>query len=131
MRNAFAFDALCYNDRRCPEQRSFHHDPIRQGAAASGGGSSASQARQLYEFAVQCRRCGDVLPAYVNLQNDLSQDYERDVWFVRKLISGSGANRCFQQIEVQLTFDANKKLIEREITGGTFVHDPVPSPDVS
>ena len=99
--------------------------------AAFSGGSSASQARQLYEFAVQCRRCGDVLPVYVNLQNDLSQDYERDVWFVRKLISGSGANRCFQQIEVQLTFDANKKLIEREITGGIFVDDPDPSPDAS
>lgn len=91
--------------------------------AALGGGSSASQARQLYEFAVQCRRCGDVLPAYVNLQNDLSQDYERDVFYVRKLISGSGANRCFQQIEVQLTFDANKHLLEREITGGIFVDE--------
>lgn len=104
-------------------------DKVR--AALSGGGSSTSQARELYEFAVQCRRCGDVLAAHVNLQNDLSQDYERDVWFVRKLISGSGANRCFQQIEVQFTFDANKKLIEREITGGTFIDDPEPSTDPS
>ena len=93
-------------------------------AALSGGGSSASRPGELYEFAVQCRRCGDVLAAHVNLQNDLSQDYERNVWFVRKLVSGSGANRCFQQIEVQLTFDANKKLLEREITGGIFVDEP-------
>ena len=78
---------------------------------------------RLYEFAVQCRRCGDVLPVYVNLQNDLSQDYERDVFYVRKLISGSGANRCFQQIEVQLTFDAQKRLLEREISGGNFVDE--------
>ncbi len=104
-------------------------DKVR--AALSGGGSSAIPASQLYEFTVQCRRCGDLLTAHVSLQNDLSQDYERNVWFVRKLISGSGANRCFQQIEVQLTFDANKKLIEREITGGTFVEDPIPNPDLS
>ena len=70
--------------------------------AAFSGGSSTSQARQLYEFAVQCRRCGDVLPAYVNLQNDLSQDYERDVWFVRKLISGSGANGAFNRLKCNL-----------------------------
>jgi WD40 repeat protein len=83
----------------------------------------ASSGRELYPITVRCRRCGETLAVAINLTNDLSQDYERDVFFVRKLISGSGANRCFQQIEIQLTFDANKRLLEREITGGIFIDE--------
>ena len=79
--------------------------------------------RELYFVSVRCRRCNEVLTIAINLSNDLSQDYERDVFYVRKLVSGSGANRCFQQIEVQLTFDAQKRLLEREITGGIFVDE--------
>jgi hypothetical protein len=90
-------------------------------ASLSSGAPTSS--RELYPVTVRCRRCGEVLSVAVNLSNDLSQDYERDVLFVRKLISGSGANRCFQQIEVQLTFDANKNLLAREIAGGVFVDD--------
>jgi hypothetical protein len=90
---------------------------------ASLGSATPASSRELYPVTVRCRRCGEVLATTVNLSNDLSQDYERDVFFVRKLISGSGANRCFQQIEVQLTFDAHKRLLEREITGGIFVDD--------
>jgi hypothetical protein len=97
-------------------------DKIR--AALSGGGSSAAPARDLLEFTVRCRRCGELLTGKVNLQNDLSQDYERDVYYVRKLVSGSGANRCFEQIEVQFTFDSNKHLVEREVAGGVFVDSP-------
>jgi hypothetical protein len=90
--------------------------------ASLGSGATASS-RELYPITVRCRRCGETLAATVNLSNDLSQDYERDVFFVRKLISGTGANRCFQQIEVQLTFDAHKHLLEREITGGIFIDE--------
>ncbi len=92
--------------------------------AAFGGSAPASSSRTLYPVTVRCRRCGELLTTHVNLSNDLSQDYERDIFFVRKLISGSGANRCFQQIEVELTFDANKQLLERQISGGSFVDEP-------
>jgi len=91
--------------------------------ASLGSSAPASGSRELYPIIVRCRRCGETLTTAVNLSNDLSQDYERDVFFVRKLISGSGANRCFQQIEIQLTFDANKRLLEREITGGIFIDE--------
>ncbi len=90
-------------------------------ASLSGGAPTAS--RELFPVTVRCRRCGEELTVAINLANDLSQDYERDVFFVRKLVSGSGANRCFQQIEVQLTFDANKRLLDREISGGSFVDE--------
>lgn len=90
-------------------------------ASLSGGAPASS--RELFPVTVRCRRCGEELTVAINLAHDLSQDYERDVFFVRKLISGSGVTRCFQQIEVQLTFDANKRLLEREISGGSFVDE--------
>jgi hypothetical protein len=108
----------------------FQHDQGRSAMsflkklrAGLSGGAPASSNRELYPITVRCRRCGEVLASTISLTNDLSQDYERDVYFVRKLISGSGANRCFQQIEVQLTFDAHKRLLEREISGGIFVDE--------
>jgi hypothetical protein len=91
--------------------------------ASLSGSSAPANSRTLLPVTVRCQRCGELLTVQVNLSNDLSQDYERNAFFVRKLISGSGANRCFQQIEVQLTFDADKHLLDREISGGVFVDE--------
>lgn len=88
------------------------------------GFSRGATLRKVYEARVRCRRCGEELTAQVNLLNDLSIDYERDVYTVRKLIVGSGANRCFQAIEVRLTFNKNRQLIERWIADGEFVDEP-------
>jgi hypothetical protein len=32
-----------------------------------------------------------------------------------------GSGRCFQQIEVELTFDANRRLLDKQVQGGTFI----------
>jgi len=76
-----------------------------------------------YSLSVQCDRCGEVIQAQVNLSNDLSVEYGEDEkmtgYFCRKLLMGK--QRCFQQIQVVLTFDAKRKLIERKIEGGKFV----------
>jgi len=71
---------------------------------------------------VKCNRCGEVIRARVNLYNDLSLEYDEDgkgTYFCRKVLIGEG--RCFQRIEVELTYDPNRKLLSREITGGQFV----------
>jgi hypothetical protein len=63
-----------------------------------------------------------VIDAQVNLSNDLSVDYDeagKARYHGRKVLIGR--ERCFQQIEVTVVFDANRILIERQITGGTFV----------
>jgi hypothetical protein len=87
-------------------------------AAAQGGGNT-------YALAVQCNRCGEVVRAQVNLSNDLSVEYDQDgkvtSYFCRKLLMGK--QRCFQQIEVTLTFDAQRKLIDRKVTDGQFVEE--------
>jgi len=76
-----------------------------------------------YSLSVQCNRCGEVIQTQINLSNDLSVEYGEDEkatsYFCRKVLMGK--QRCFQQIEVALTFDANRKLIDRKIEGGKFI----------
>jgi len=79
----------------------------------------------LYPIEVTCKRCGETITGSVNLSNDLSIVYGNSgndyTYFCRKSLMGDG--RCFQQVEVELTFDRNRKLIDRKIKGGKFVDD--------
>lgn len=78
-----------------------------------------------YWLYVQCDRCGEKIRTRVDLRNDLSVRYgqtDQDTTrFCRKTIIGSG--RCFQKIEVELTFDAHRQLIDRHIRGGNFISE--------
>jgi len=89
----------------------------------SGSRLVADNALKLY---ARCNRCGEVLMARVNLANDLSQA-DDDGYFARKVLIGS--NRCFQRIEIGLHFDKNRRLTEREISGGEFVSEADYRPD--
>jgi hypothetical protein len=78
----------------------------------------------VYWVYVKCNRCGEQLRGRVNLSNDLSIHYVgkgKDTYFCRKVIMGSG--KCFQRVEVELTFDKNRKLINKEIQGGAFISE--------
>lgn len=70
---------------------------------------------------VRCRRCGEIVRTRINLNNDLSAEYDGDAttFVCRKVLVGE--KRCFQQIEVVLKFDANRKLIDQAVSGGEFV----------
>jgi DNA-directed RNA polymerase subunit N (RpoN/RPB10) len=75
-----------------------------------------------YWITVKCNRCGETIRSRINLYNDLSAEYGESgasTYICRKMLMGEG--HCFQRVEVELTFDANRKLINREITGGQFV----------
>jgi hypothetical protein len=76
-----------------------------------------------YWIAVRCRRCGEIIRARINLHNDLSVEYGDGgtTYICRKTLIGEG--HCFQRVEVSLTFDANRKLVSYEITGGEFVDE--------
>ncbi len=85
-----------------------------------------------YWINVKCNRCGEVIRARVDLRNDLSIDYgvsddDGDAtsggtgavtYFCRKVLIGE--QRCYQPIEVTLTFDKNHHLINRKVSGGQF-----------
>jgi hypothetical protein len=88
--------------------------------ALAGGGPL-----QPFILQVKCNRCGEILTARVNLANDLSVEYgpsgAPQSYSCRKVLQGNG--RCFQPVEVNLTFDANRVLQEREIRGGKFIEE--------
>lgn len=72
---------------------------------------------------VRCRRCGEVIPVRIDLLNDLSLDYDSGEYTAHKTVVGDGKNRCFQRVELALTFDANKKLLAQDVVGGEIVTD--------
>jgi hypothetical protein len=76
-----------------------------------------------YWIYVRCSRCGEKIKSRVDLANDLSVNYgegEADTtYFTRKALIGE--QRCYQMIEVELTFDHRRQLLERQIKGGEFI----------
>jgi hypothetical protein len=86
------------------------------------GGLDTKPDKRYYTFHVKCNRCGEVLEGRVDLDNDLSLDYEGDstVYFVRKGLVGN--NRCFQRIEVEMKFTSDRELIEQQATGGQLTN---------
>jgi hypothetical protein len=88
------------------------------------GGSSASQ-RRYFAFQVKCKRCGEIIEGHVDTSNDLSVEYEPggDIFYARKVLIGDGSKHCYQQIEVGMKFDKDRRLIEKTIVGGTFVEN--------
>ncbi|HEX7975050.1 MAG TPA: hypothetical protein VF498_11630 [Anaerolineales bacterium] len=77
-----------------------------------------------YWISVKCNRCGEVIRSRIDLRNDLSLNYEEGEapFFCRKTLIGS--QHCYQPIEVELKFDSNRKLIDREAQAGQFVDEP-------
>lgn len=84
--------------------------------------SSKSGDEAAFWVYVRCNRCGEPLRARVNLYNDLSVDYQgkkEQTYHCHKTLVGR--HGCFQRIEIELSFDRNRKLLERDISGGTFI----------
>ena len=84
-------------------------------------GATAKPEKRYYTFQVKCNRCGEVIEGHVDLDNDLSLEFEgnSNVYFGRKVLMGSG--HCFQQIEVELKFTSTRAVIDQQVKGGTFV----------
>jgi hypothetical protein len=85
--------------------------------------SAAQRDSHLYSVYVRCGQCGEKLQIQINLRNDLSVQYgateKEDVYFTRKQIVGRSG--CFKPIEVELTFDRQRHLIDQKIRGGQFI----------
>ena len=89
----------------------------------SGLFTASPSGRNTYLLSVQCHRCGEVLQAQVNLANELSADYDENgkviQYHCRKVVLGT--QRCFQPIELVLTFNAQRQLTDQQVTGGKVV----------
>jgi hypothetical protein len=82
----------------------------------------ASSERRYLSVYLLSRRCNELISGQVDLFNELSISEESDAaHYARKVFHGSGRNRCFDQVEVQLWFDANKNLLRHEESGGQWL----------
>jgi len=83
------------------------------------------QRRALYRLRVRSRRCREIIDVEVNLRHELMVQYDdRGLvkgYYCRKLVEGSGANRCFETVTIELYFDKKQRLTRREIENGEFV----------
>ena len=85
----------------------------------SGGGGGNNRTLPIYVFSHRCR---EPIMAEIDLVNTLSRDEENDnEFYTRKLLQGSGQNRCFTQVEVQIWFDRSKRVSRYEVDGGRWL----------
>ena len=72
----------------------------------------------------RCDKCGEVLKTRLDLRHDLTPNYSAEGrvtdYVLRKVLIGS--QRCFEPIEVKLTFDPQRRLMSREIASGQFIN---------
>jgi hypothetical protein len=91
----------------------------KMASALSPKGAEEGEVLWVY---VRCDKCGEVIKTRIDLSHDLTPNYSDEGpitdYFSRKVLIGSRG--CFEPIEVKLTFDPQRRLISREITGGQF-----------
>jgi hypothetical protein len=97
-------------------------DSLKRLLGGGGSGAAPESDSDISAIYVQCRRCGEPLKGRIDLRNEPSQDEDGESWVVRKGLMGSGANRCFQTVEVILTLDSQKKnIVNSEVIGGKLI----------
>ena len=82
------------------------------------GGTSSGQGDGVYWIYVRCHRCGEVIKTRLDLLNSLTLNDEGG-YVASKILVGN--RLCFERIEVTLTFDENRRLINRHIQRGDFI----------
>ncbi len=87
-------------------------------------GPKPAPPRNLLPLKVKCRRCGEIIESRVDMSNDLSLDYDEAGHALYHCHKGLvGRQHCYQTIEVELQFDANRRVIDRHISNGEFVEE--------
>jgi len=98
---------------------------LKKLASFLGGSRPKGTDDYSYWVYVRCQRCGEAIATRINLANDLSVEYDENDrpsgYHVRKLLTGTGARRCYQQVEVEIDFDADRRPISQTARGGTII----------
>lgn len=68
---------------------------------------------------VRCKRCGEMIEARVNLNNDLSLELSdgKEGYICRKGVMGSGEERCYEKFELIMYFDRNRNYLNCDVVG--------------
>jgi len=92
------------------------------GALFSGRADPAAETCSRYYY-VRCHRCHEIIRARIDLRNELSPEYGEGLkatgyTYCKVLI---GSKRCFQPIEVTMTFDGRHNMLSCQVAGGDLV----------
>ena len=86
-----------------------------------GFGAPKADNRHLPVY-VYSQRCAEGIAGNVDLINEISAGEEGgEPWFVRKVLHTSGRGRCFDQVELSLWLDVNKRIVRHEVKGGMWL----------
>lgn len=87
-----------------------------------GGGSDSGVAgdRSGMYYYVQPNGCEEVVRVRVDRNNDLSLSDDNKSYWVRKGVRGV---KCRQTVELELYYDANRRLTGSELKGGVLVDE--------
>ena len=87
------------------------------------GKSNSAPAPDGFFLKVRCSECDEQFNLFINKSYELMQNFEKDgsvTYYLKKEIFGVG---CKNRIYVNMTFDASKRLVSKEIENGEYVDD--------
>ena len=88
-----------------------------------GGGGGSGRFLEIYALNF---RCQEPLATRIDMYNDLSpveegSEVKGAAYYVRKVVSTSGDQRCFDSCEIQIWLNSRRQEVNREIAGGQFL----------
>jgi len=86
----------------------------------SGGARRSDGDRVGLYFYVKPNGCQEIVRVRIDSNNDPSLADDNTTYFVRKMVRGT-SYQCNREAELELFFDANRRLSDQKITGGTLV----------
>lgn len=89
------------------------------GGGAPGSSGPAGDRAGLYYY-VRPHGCDEVVRVRVDRNNDLSLADDGKSYWVRKGVRGV---KCRQNVEMELYYDANRRLTNSELKGGVLVDE--------
>jgi hypothetical protein len=68
---------------------------------------------------VKCDRCGEVIKTHIIKGSEIVPTYSEEgpAYILRKELIGS---KCPNRVQLYMEFDASKRIIRQDVTGGTF-----------
>ena len=81
-------------------------------------GDQQSTDKDAHWIYVRCHRCGETIKTRLDFQHSLNPR-DQGGYIARKTLVGN--QLCFERIEVTLTFDERKRLVEQEAVGGDLI----------
>ena len=90
-------------------------DSLKSKFSVGGQQRTDKDAHWIY---VRCHRCGETIKTRLDLQHSLNP-LDQGGYIARKTLVGN--QLCFERIEVTLTFDERKRIVEQEAVGGDLI----------